>query len=157
MTGSSHSISDQNAELTGVTSTTTTTTGDVPFTDKLVMPENTNGNSEPAETDVNIPTPVPIGHDTATTTNEEEAAEVLLALGNLPDYDEFDQDEDNAMLMPIGKASTTVDINPVPLKLSTEDVKTAIQNIPEENKLKPTGTVSPDTATKQTDKTVSAT
>ena len=157
MTGSSRSTSDYKIKLTGVTRITTTTTSDVPFTDTLVTPENTNDNSEPAETDDKIPTPVPIGHDTATTTDEEEATEELLALGNLPNYDDADQDEDNATLMPIGKASTAIDVNPVPLKLSTEDVNTTIQNIPEENKLKLTGTVSSDTAIKPTDETVSAT
>ena len=133
MTGSSRSTSDYNIELTGVTRITTMTTSDVPFTDTLVTPENTNDNSEPAETDDKIPTPVPVGHDTATTTNEEEA---LLALGNLPNYDDADQDKDNAMLMQIGKASTAIDVNPVPLKLSTEDVNTTMQNIPEEKKIK---------------------
>ena len=43
--------------------------------------------------------------------------------------------------MPIGIASTTVDINPVPIRLSANDVNIAIQNMPDENKLKPTATV----------------
>ena len=46
--------------------------------------------------------------------------------------------------MPIGKASTTVDINPVPGRLSANDVNIAIQNIPDENKLKPMARVSTD-------------
>ena len=157
MTGSPRSNSYRNVELTGVTCTTATTIGDVPITDKSVTPVNTNKSTEPAETEENIPAPVPTGHNTATTTDEEEATEALLALGNLPNYDNADQDNDNAMLMPIGKASTTIDVNPVPLKLSTEDVNTAIQNIPEENKLKPTGIVTSDTPSKPTDKTVSTT
>ena len=99
MTGSPRSNSYQNVELTGVTCTTATTIGDVPVTDKSVMPVNTNKSTEPAETEENIPAPVPTGHDTATTTNEEEATEALLALGNLPDYDDVDQDNDNATLM----------------------------------------------------------
>ena len=56
-----------------------------------------------------------MGHDTATTTDEEEAAEALLALGSIPNNDVIAQEEDNATLMPIGKASTMVDVNPVPL------------------------------------------
>ena len=157
MTGSSRFMNNQNVELTGITRATVTTTSTALYTDKLVMPEKTIDNSEPPEMDGIIPRPVPIGHDTAMTTDEEEATEAILALGNVPNYDEFDQEEDNAMLMPIGKASKTVDINPVPLKLSAEDVNTAIQNIPEENKLKPTATVPTDTATNPPDETVSAT
>ena len=78
-----------------------------------------------------------MGHDTATTTDEEEAAEALLTLGNVPNNDDFVQEEDNATLMPIGIASTTVDVNPVPVRLSANDVNTAIQNMPDE---KPTQT-----------------
>ena len=70
-----------------------------------------------------------IGHDTAMTTDEEEAAEALLALGKLPDLD-FDNNElsdDNANLIPIGALNSTVDINPVQIKLGSVSVPIAKQ------------------------------
>ena len=110
------------------------------------MPEMTNSSVDTSVTN-SVPTTLPVGHDTATTTDEEEAAEALLALGSVPNNDAIVQEEDNATLMPIGKASTTVDVNPVPLKLSVNDVNIAIQNMPDENKLKPTARVSTDPTT----------
>ena len=107
------------------------------------MPEKTNTSIDTSVSN-SIPTSLPVGHDTATTTDEEEAAEALLTLGNVPNSDDFVQEEDNATLMPIGKASTMVDINPVPVRLSANDVNIAIQNMPAENKLKPTARVSTD-------------
>ena len=86
-----------------------------------------------------VPLSLPVGHDTATTTDEEEAAEALLTLGNAPINDDFVQEEDNATLMPIGKASTTVDINPVPVRLSANDVNIAIQNIPDRKQTQTNG------------------
>ena len=84
----------------------------------------------------NTSTPTLIGHDTATT-DEEEAAEALLALCNLPymnDDDEYALD-DNANLMPIGGPSTSIDINPVEVKLSMDNVNQVIEQLPKENKL----------------------
>ena len=117
--------------LTGVTNTSETHPH--PQKPNLVTPEKTI-TTTPND---NIPTQLPIGHDTATTTNEEEAAEALLALGSLPGYDDFMDEDDNATLMPVGMPSMTLDVNPVPVKLSAEDVSEAIHNMPDENKLKP--------------------
>ena len=123
--------------LTGVTNTSETD----PHSQNtnLVTPEKTN-TSAPNNTSLTLP----VGHDTATTTDEEEAAEALLALGSVPDYDDFMDEEDNATLMPVGKPSTTLDVNPVPVKLSAKDVSVAIHNMPDENKLKPTPSASTD-------------
>ena len=129
------------SEFTGVTSTPEINTD--PHSNNLVTPEKTNTSMDTSVSN-SIPISLPVGHDTATTTDEEEATEALLTLGNIPNKDDFVQEEDNATLMPIGKASTTVDINPVPVRLSANDVNIAIQNMPDENKLKPTATVSTD-------------
>ena len=126
------------SEFTGVTSTPEINTDR--HRKNLVTPEKTN-TSIVSSVSNSIPISLPVGHETATTTDEEEAAEALL---NVPNNDDFVQEEDNATLMPIGIASTTVDINPVPVRLSANDVNIAIQNMPDENKLKPTATVSTD-------------
>ena len=90
--------------------------------------ENTNNFNE-----TNIPTPV--GHDTATT-DEEEAVEALLALSNLPDMDdEGNGSDDNATLMPIHGPSRSIDVNPVKVKLSTDDISQAIKQLPLESRL----------------------
>ena len=133
--------------LTGVTSTSVTDPHS--HSNNLVTPEKTN-TSAPNST----PSTLPVGHDTATTTDEEEAAEALLALGSIPDYDDFVEGEDNATLMPIGKPSMSVDVNPVPLKLSANDVSVAIQNMLDENKLKPTPSASTDPTPAPTEDTV---
>ena len=129
------------SEFTGVTSTPEINTD--PHSNSLVTPEKTNISIDTSVSN-SVPISLPVGHNTATTTDEEEAAEALLTLGNVPNNDDFVQEEDNATLMPIGKASTTVDINPVPVRLSANDVNIAIQNMPDENKLKPTARVSTD-------------
>ena len=67
------------------------------------MPEMTNTSVDTSVTN-SVPTTLPVGHDTATTTDKEEAAEALLALGSVPNNDVIVQEEDNATLMPIGKA-----------------------------------------------------
>ena len=71
-----------------------------------LAPDNTN---DPNESN----TPAPVGHDTATT-DEEEAVEALLALSYLPDIDDKGNDsDDNATLMPIDGPSRSIDVNPV--------------------------------------------
>ena len=60
-------------------------------------------------------------------TNEEDAIEVLLALGELPDSSNtVDMQNDNEQLMPIGNFNTGMDINPMEIKLGTDDVAKAI-------------------------------
>ena len=75
----------------------------VHITETMVMPENVIDDTEMPEFEDTV-TQVPVGHDSATTTDDEEAVEALLALGNPPDYDDNDNEpvDDNAMLMPIG-------------------------------------------------------
>ena len=133
--------SNKFSELTGVMSTPDINTDQ--HSKSLVMPEKTNIGIDKSVSN-SVPISLPVGHDTTTTTDEEEAAEALLTLGNLPINDDFVQEEDNATLMPIGKASTMVDINPVPVRLSANDVNIAIQNMPDENKLKQMARVSTD-------------
>ena len=77
-------------------------------------------------------TPRPVGHDTATTRDEEEAAEALLALSNLPDMDnKGNGSDDNANLMP----STSIDVNAVEVKLGADDINQAIEQLLMESKL----------------------
>ena len=80
----------------------------------------------------------PIGYDTCTTTDEEDAIEALLALGELPDTSNtVDMQNDNEQLMPIGNFNTGIDINPVEIKLGTDDVAKAIAEIPADHRLVP--------------------
>ena len=80
-------------------------------------------------------TPTPVGHDTATT-DEEEVAEALLALSNLPDIDdEGNGSNDNANLIPIDGPSSSIDVNPVRVKLGADDINHAIEQLAIENRL----------------------
>ena len=81
-------------------------------------------------------TPTPAGHDTATTTDEEEAAEALAAVSNLPDMDdEGNGSDDNANLMPIDGPSSSIDVNPVKVKLGADDINQAIEQLPMDSRL----------------------
>ena len=93
--------------------------------------------SEPEKTTVQ-PNVEPIGHDTCTTTDEEDAIEALLALGELPDTSNtMDMQNENEQLMPIGNFNTGTDINPVEIKLGTDDVAKAIAEIPADHRFMP--------------------
>ena len=110
-----------------VESLTDTITPVTPGSTELTL-DNTNDTNES-----NIPAPV--GHDTATT-DEEAAAEALLALSNLPDMDdECNDSDDNATLMPIDGPSRSIDVNPVKVKLSMDDISQAIEQLPPESRL----------------------
>ena len=100
-----------------------------------VTPENTESIQDNAN-DINESiTPTPVGHDTATT-DEEEAVEALLALSNLPDMDdEGNGSDDNANLMPIDGPSSSIDVNPVKVKLSVDDINQVIEQLPMESRL----------------------
>ena len=63
------------SEFTGVTSTPEINT-DL-HSNSLVMPEKTNTSIDTLVSN-SVPISLPVGHDTATTTDEEEAAEALL-------------------------------------------------------------------------------
>ena len=80
----------------------------------------------------------PTGQDICTTTDEEDAIEALLSRGDLPDTSNTtDVQNDNDQLMPIGKFNTVVDINPVEIKLGTDDVAKAIADMPADQRFKP--------------------
>ena len=98
----------------------------------------------PNVNDTNTSTSVPVGHDTATT-DEEEAAEALLALCYLPDMgDEDDAPDDNATLLPIGGPSLSIDVNPVQVKLSSDDISQVIEQLTDKSRYKPpTNTLQP--------------
>ena len=79
----------------------------------------------------------PPGHDTCTTSDEEDAIEALLSLGAIPDTSITTEVQcDNDQLMPIGKSSTVVDVNPVEIKLGTDDVANVIANMPADQRFK---------------------
>ena len=81
-----------------------------------VTPENTKSTQDNTNDTNETNTPTPVGHDTATT-DEEEAVEALLALSNLPDMDdEGNGSNHNANLMPIDGPSRSIDVNPVKVK-----------------------------------------
>ena len=90
--------------------------------------------SEPENTTVQ-PNVEPIGHDTCTTTDEEDTIEALLALGDTSNT--VDMQNDNEQLMPIGNFNTGIDINPVEIKLGTDDVAKAIAEIPADHRFIP--------------------
>ena len=93
--------------------------------------------SEPEKTTVQ-PSVESKGHDTCTTTDEEDTIEALLALGELPETSTtVDMQNDNEQLMPIGNFNTGIDINPVEIKLGTDDVAKAIAEIPVDHRLMP--------------------
>ena len=79
----------------------------------------------------------PTGHDTCTTTDEEDAVEALLALGNFPTTSNLlDTQDENEQLMPIGNFNIGTDANPVEIKLGKEDVAKAIAEIPVDSRLR---------------------
>ena len=139
------SKNEANGEFKGVTNTLSTNLS-TPVTPEntelqsetiaLVTPENMEllHDTVPDTNDTN--TPAPVGHDTATTTDEEEAAEALLSLCNLPDVDEEEHSsDDNANLMPIGGPSMSIDVNPVEVKLGADDINQVIEQLPRESRL----------------------
>ena len=100
-----------------------------------VTPENMEFTQENTNDTNETNTPAPVGHDTATT-DEEEAVEALLALSNLPDMDgKGNGSEDNAALMPIDGPSRSIDVNPVKVKLSRDDINHTIEQLPLESRL----------------------
>ena len=133
-----------NGELKGVTdtplenpSTPVTPENTEPLTETIapVTPENTEFTQDNTNDPNETITPTLVGHDTATT-DEEEAIEALLALSNLPDMDDASNgSDDNATLMPIDGPSRIIDVNPVKVKLSTDDISQAIEQLPLESRL----------------------
>ena len=100
-----------------------------------VTPENMESTQDNKNDTNETNTLAPVGYDTATT-DEEEAIEASLALGNLPDMDDKGNgSDDNANLMPIDRPSRSIDVNPVKVKLSTDDISQAIKQLLMESRL----------------------
>ena len=136
---------ESNGKLKGVTNTSPVNPS-IPVTPEntelqtetiaLVTPENTVPMPNTANDTNETITPTPVGHDTATTRDEEEAAEALLALSNLPDMnDEGNGSDDNANLIPIDGPSASIDVNPIEVKLGVDDVNQVIKQLPMESRL----------------------
>ena len=66
------------------------------------------------------------------TEEERDAAETLLSLGEVRD-DTLDDDDDNAMLMPIGGPNPVVDVAPEPIRLDQVNVDNAIAELIQNN------------------------
>ena len=66
------------------------------------------------------------------TEEERDAAETLLSLGEVRD-DTLDDDDENAMLMPIGGPNTAVDVAPEPIRLDQVNVDKAIAELIQNN------------------------
>ena len=141
---SNETTGESDGELKGVTNTSPAnpsipvTPGNTELqteTIALVTPENTEPIHDNANDTNETITPTPVGHDTATT-DEEEAAEALLALCNLPDMDDDGNgSDDNANLMPIDGPSSSINVNPVEVKLGADDINQAIEQLPMESRL----------------------
>ena len=100
-----------------------------------VTPENMESTQDNTNDTNETNTPAPVGHDTATT-DEEEADEALMALSNLPDMDDKGNgSDDNAKLMPIDGPSRSINVNPVKVKLGTDDISQAIKQLLMESRL----------------------
>ena len=82
------------SEFTGVTSTPDTNTDQ--HSKSLVTPEKIITGIDESVSN-SVPLSLPVGHDTATTTDEEEAAEALLSLGNALINDDLVEEEDNLL------------------------------------------------------------
>ena len=141
---SNETTGESDGELKGVTNTSPANPS-IPVTPENtelqtetitpVTPENTESIHDNANDTNETITPTPVGHDTATT-DKEEAVEALLALSNLPDMDdEGNGFDDNANLMPIDGPSSSIDVNPVKVKLGADDINQAIEQLPMESRL----------------------
>ena len=140
-----YSSNEANGEFKGITNTPSTNLSTLVTPENtelqsetiaLVTPENTEPMHDTANDTNDTITPTLVGHDTATTRDEEEAAEALLALSNLPDVDDEENgSDDNANLMPIDGPSTSIDVNPVKVKLGVDDINQAIEQLPMESRL----------------------
>ena len=140
---SNETTGESDGELKGVTNTSPTNPS-IPVTPENmelqtetiapVTPENTEPIHDNANNTNETITPTPVGHDTATT-DEEEAIEALLVLSNLPDMDdEGNGSDDNTNLMPIDGPSSSIDVNPVKVKLGADDINQAIEQLPIESR-----------------------
>ena len=124
---------------------TTTTEGDITIDKPLAIPSTSTPSSDPAQADITLPdlvvnrSEVPeadLQLPAATNTPEDlEAANTLLSLGDSLE-DTLEEDDENALLMPIGGANNPEDIAPQPIRLDRDSVDNTIAELVETEELK---------------------
>ena len=124
---------------------TTSTEGDITIDTPLAIPSTSAPSLDPAQADITLPDLVVNRSDVpeadlqlpaATNTPEDlEAANTLLSLGDSLE-DTLEEDNENALLMPIGDANNPEDIAPQPIRLDRDSVDNTIAEIVETEELK---------------------
>ena len=124
---------------------TTTIEGDVTVDTPLAIPSTSAASSDPVQADITLPDLVvncsevqeaDLQMPAATNTVEDlEAANALLSLGDSLE-DTLEEDNDNALLMPIGGANNLEDIAPQPIRLDRHSVDNTIAELIETEELK---------------------
>ena len=156
---SAPSASRMSANRTKGSRNTTTIEGDITVNMPLAIPSASAASSDPVQSDITLPdlvvnrSKVPEADfqmPAATNTAEDlEAANALLSLGDSLE-DTLEEDEDNALLMPIGGANNPEDIAPQPIRLDRNSVDNTIAKLveteelkksTEEERMNPTGTL----------------
>ena len=156
---SAPSASRVSANRTKGSPNTTTIEGDITVDTPLAIPSTSTASSDPVQSDITLPNLV-VNHSkvpeadlqmpAATNIAEDlEAANALLSLGDSLE-DTLEEDDDNALLMPIGGANNPEDIAPQPIPLDRNSVDNTIAELVETEELKksteeerrnPTGTL----------------
>ena len=121
----------------------TTVKGDVTFVKPLVIPSTSAASSTPAQVKTTLPDlvvnrselPVTDSQTPAATAEDMEAANTLLSLVDSLE-DTLEEDDDNALLMPIGGANNLEDIAPEPIRLDQHSMDNTIAELIETEKLK---------------------
>ena len=124
---------------------TTSTEGDIAIDTSLAIPSTSAPSLDPAQADITLPDLVVNRSDVpeadlqlsaATNTSEDlEAANTLLSLGDSLE-DTLEEDDENALLMPIGGANNPEDIAPQPIRLDRDSVDNTIAELVETEELK---------------------
>ena len=124
---------------------TTSTEGDIAIDTSLAIPSKSAPSLDPAQADITLPDLVVNCSDVpeadlqllaATNTPEDlEAANTLLSLGDSLE-DTLEEDDENALLMPIGGANNPEDIAPQPIRLDRDSVDNTIAELVETEELK---------------------
>ena len=122
---------------------TTTIEGDVTFDKPLVIPSTSAASSTPAQAETTLPDlvvnrselPVTDPQTPAATVEDLEAANTLLSLVDSLE-DTLEEDDDNALLMPIGGANNLEDTAPEPIRLDQHSVDNTIAKLIETEELK---------------------
>ena len=124
---------------------TTSTEGDITIDTPLAIPSMSAPSLDPAQADITLPDLVVNRSDVpeadlqllaATNMPEDlEAANTLLSLGDSLE-DTLEEDNENALLMPIGGANNPEDIAPQPIRLDRDSVDNTIAELVETEELK---------------------